>query len=81
MADYEFDPDLIDAQRAIDAADAKVQELLYGDREALAAAREKRLQAVETLHRHEFWKDVDNRHEADMALKKSARADKAATDA
>ncbi|MEN3541064.1 hypothetical protein AAH991_38530 [Microbispora sp. ZYX-F-249] len=51
-----------------------MQELLYGDREALAAAREKRLQAVEALHRHTFWKDVGNRHEADVALKQAARS-------
>ncbi len=74
MADYTFEPDLIDAQRAYDEADAKVQELLYGDREQLAAAREKRPQAVEALHRHRFWQDVDNRHSADMALKRAARS-------
>lgn len=78
MADYDFPQDLLDAQRAYDAADAHVQELLHGESEQLAAAREERLQAVEALHRHEFWQSVDNRHAADMALKQAARSAAAA---
>ncbi|WP_030506344.1 hypothetical protein [Microbispora rosea] len=75
MADYDIPDDLLALQRAYDQADAKVQELLVGDehREALAAARQERLAAVEALHRHPFWETVDNRHSADMALKKAAR--------
>ncbi|MBP2704371.1 hypothetical protein JOL79_11160 [Microbispora sp. RL4-1S] len=73
--DYDFPPDLLAAQRAYDQADAKVQGLVAGDDdEALKAAREERLRAVMELHRHEFWRSVDNRHQADMALKKAARS-------
>lgn len=73
MADYDIPDDLLELQRAYDQADARVQEVLYGDREALAAARQERLAAVEALHRHPFWETVDNRHSADMALKQAAR--------
>lgn len=76
MADYDIPDDLLALQRAYDQADARVQELSVGDehREALAAARQERLAAVEALHRHPFWGTVDNRHSADMALKKAARS-------
>lgn len=76
MADYDIPDDLLALQRAYDQADAKVQELSVGDehREALKDARAERLRLVEEIHRHQFWGTVDNRHSADMALKKAARA-------
>lgn len=75
MADYDIPDDLLALQRAYDQADARVQELVDGDdREALKAARAERLRLVEELHRHPFWSSVDNRHSADMALKKAARS-------
>ncbi|MFI7113931.1 hypothetical protein ACIBK9_46975 [Nonomuraea sp. NPDC050227] len=75
MADYELPQDLIDAQKAFYAAEARCAELVAAEpspvaiaaleaelsdeqRQALAAAREERLQAVEVLHRHPFWKDL-----------------------
>lgn len=76
MADYDIPPDLLQLQRAYDQADARVQDLSVGDehREALKTARAERLHLVEELHRHPFWSSVDNRHSADMALKKAARS-------
>jgi len=74
MADYDIPDDLLALQRRIDAADARVQELLDGDREQLAAARAERLDLIGELDRHTFWKDAGNRFEADMALKRAARS-------
>jgi hypothetical protein len=75
MADYDIPDDLLALQRAYDTADARVQELVDGDdRDGLKAARDERLAAVEALHRHPFWSSVDNRHQADMALKQAARS-------
>ncbi|MGC5012500.1 hypothetical protein ACLQ2R_17185 [Streptosporangium sp. DT93] len=70
MADYEFPDDLLDAQRAYWAADARVQEVtdalpspqevLEGAQteeqgEELARVREERLLALEALNRHPWW--------------------------
>lgn len=88
MADYEFPPDLLEAQRAYYAADAQVQEvtaampssqeILEGaiseeQREQLAAAREARLQALEALNRHPWWGGERDRYAAWMALQKAAK--------
>jgi len=88
MADYEFPDDLIAAQRAYYAADARVQEVtdalpsaqevLEGvmtdeQRAGLAEAREARLTALETLNRHPWWGQQDNRHAAWTALQKAAK--------
>ncbi|MEV8639434.1 hypothetical protein AB0395_48075 [Streptosporangium sp. NPDC051023] len=88
MADYEFPDDLIAAQRAYYAADARVQEvtdalpssqeILEGfmtdeQRAELAEVREARLVALEALNAHQFWVTVDGRHAAWMALQKAAK--------
>jgi hypothetical protein len=93
MADYELPEDLIEAQRAFYAAEARCAELVaaqpspvsvaaleaeVGDeqRQALAAAREERLQIVERLHRHPFWSTVDagDKMKVQAKLREAARA-------
>ncbi|MEV7013250.1 hypothetical protein [Streptosporangium sp. NPDC051022] len=89
MADDEFPPDLLGAQRTYWAADARVQEVtdalpsaqevLEGamtdeQREELAQVREARLQALEALNRHPWWKDAGDRYAAQKALRQAAGA-------
>ncbi|MER5622516.1 hypothetical protein ABT061_15875 [Streptosporangium sp. NPDC002544] len=87
MADYEIPDDLIAAQRAYDAADARVQEVtdalpssqeVGGGHDGRAAGRagrgrEARLTALETMNRHPWWATVGDRHAAKTALWKAAR--------
>lgn len=84
MADYEFPPDLIDAQRAYTAADTRVQkviaalpsaqEVLEGAQteeqgEELARVREERLAALEALNRHPWWGQDEPRRDRYAAWK------------
>lgn len=39
----------------------------------LTSARSDRMELVEQIHRHGWWKEVDNRHSAWMALQKIAK--------
>ncbi|GAA3039693.1 hypothetical protein [Streptosporangium longisporum] len=88
MADYEFPPDLIEAQRAYDEADRRVQEVTDAlpstqevmegamtdeQQEQLAEVREARLVALETMNRHPWWGQQRDRYAAKMALLKAAR--------
>ncbi|MEV7006248.1 hypothetical protein [Streptosporangium sp. NPDC051022] len=87
MADYEFPPDLLEAQRAYWATDTRVQEVIDAlpssqeilngamtdeQRAELAEVREARLRALETLNRHPWWRDVDDRYTAQKALRQAA---------
>ncbi|MEV7907774.1 hypothetical protein [Streptomyces anulatus] len=89
MSDYEFPDDLLAAQRAYYAADARVQEvtdalpspqeILEGamtdeQRDELAEVREARLQALEALNAHAWWGEQRDRYAAWTALQKAAKA-------
>lgn len=66
---------LVDAEPAASAIVALEAEISEEQRQALADAREERLQAVEALHRHPFWETVDagDRIKVQAALRKAAR--------
>ncbi|MEU4410786.1 hypothetical protein AB0F88_40300 [Streptosporangium sp. NPDC023963] len=76
MPDYEFPPDLLDAQRAYSEADRRVQEVTDAlptaqevmegaitdeQRAELVEAREARLTALEALNRHPWWEQPEQR--------------------
>jgi hypothetical protein len=84
MADYEFPEDLLAAQRAYWAADARVnevtdalpspQEVLEGAQteeqgEELARVREERLLALEALNGHPWWQQDEQRRDRYAAWK------------
>lgn len=88
MADDEFPPDLLEAQRAYYAADARVQEvtdalpssqeILEGamtdeQRRLLAEVREQRLTALEALNGHPWWAGQRDRYAAWKRLQEAAR--------
>jgi hypothetical protein len=89
VADYDFPPDLIDLQRAYDAADRRCEEAAAASpsatdiaagaaedlsaRAALDEARAERLELAVKLQGHSFWAKVDSRVEAKQALRAAAR--------
>lgn len=68
--------ELVDAEPAPTAIAALEAELSDEQRQALAAAREERLQAVEVLHRHRFWRDVQagDKMKVQAKLREAAKA-------
>ncbi|MER7361962.1 hypothetical protein [Nonomuraea wenchangensis] len=66
----------MDAEPAAMAVVALEAEISDEQRQALADARERRLEVVETLHRHSFWATVEpsDRIKVQTALRKAARA-------
>jgi hypothetical protein len=81
MADYEFPQDLIELQRAWDAADARRTAAARDPDDDYDAAHAAALDAVEALNDHEYWETVENRHEAKQALRKVARTQEAPAEA
>lgn len=80
MADYAAEQRcqaLVDAEPAATAIVALEAEISDEQRQALAEAREERLQAVEALHRHPFWEKVEvgDRMKVQAQLRQAARAD------
>jgi hypothetical protein len=69
--------ELVDAEPSPTAIIALEAEISDEQREALAAAREERLQIVEQIHRHPFWAGV----EAGDKMKVQAQLRNAARDA
>lgn len=68
---------LVDAEPAATAIVALEAEISDEQRQALAEAREERLQAVERIHRHPFWGTVEagDRVKVQAQLRQAARAD------
>ncbi|MFI7691814.1 hypothetical protein ACIBQ6_22285 [Nonomuraea sp. NPDC049655] len=68
--------ELVAAEPSPVAVAALEAELSDEQRQALAAAREERLQIVERIHRHPFWKDVEagDRIKVQARLREAARA-------
>lgn len=88
MADDEFPPGVLEAQRAYYAADARVQEvadalpssqeILEGamtdeQRQLLAEVREARLLALEVLNNNPWWAGQRDRYAAWKRLQEAAR--------
>lgn len=88
MADDEFPPDLLAAQRAYWEADARVQEVIDAlpssqeilegamtdeQRQLLAEVREARLLALEVLNGHPWWAGQRDRYGAWKRLQEAAR--------
>ncbi|MER7212438.1 hypothetical protein ABT340_35745 [Streptosporangium sp. NPDC000239] len=84
MSDYDFPPDLIEAQRAFWEADAQVHALAdslppslemspeqHAELDQLRAAR---MDALKALNNHSWWGGTGQRHAREMALKKKAKA-------
>ncbi|GAA3086237.1 hypothetical protein [Streptosporangium carneum] len=63
--------DALPSSIAVLAGEAEVSE---EQRERLAEARERRLEALEALNRHPWWATVDGRHAAWKALQQAAKA-------
>ena len=89
VADDEFPPDLLEAQRAYYAADARVQEvtaalpssqeILEGamtdeQRQLLAEVREQRLVALEVLNNNPWWAGRRDRYAAWRRLQEAVKA-------
>jgi hypothetical protein len=70
MADYTPPPELIQLKADFLANEAKLPEL---SGEEWREAREKSLEIALALHRADWWKTVDARYAADMALLKAAK--------
>lgn len=68
--------ELVDAEPSPVSVAALEAELSDEQRQALAAAREERLQAVEALHRHPFWATVEvgDKMKVQAKLREAARA-------
>lgn len=92
MADYDFPPDLLAAQRAYYEADRRVQEVtaalpspqevLEGAQteeqgEELVRVREERLTALEALNRHPWWEQDEQRRDRHAAWMALQKAAKA----
>jgi hypothetical protein len=77
MADYDPPAELVELKAAFLTNEAALPALTG---EEWREAREKSLEIALALHRAEWWKTVDSRYGADMALLKAAK-DRLSTEA